>query len=247
MSESRELREKYAKVLRKLEGHEKKIKSLEKQLEEKNEEMMHIHIEPDVSHGPPSDLSSGNYQTPLTSLSQSAELEQQDPPRLEGPNVLLQLQNDNEAKQQQIIKLNQEVTQLKRRFDHAGGLEEQLTRLTMEASNHEEEKRKLQQRIEQLQRGVQPQPPHHGETDETQKLKEALQEKESEIRQLRKQQESHQKTATEFGVLQEHSKKQSKQMMQLRSHVDAAKVSGFLGSCSYSYYLKYLCISVLVT
>ena len=81
------------------------------------------------------------------------------------------------------------------------------------------------------------------ETDETQKLKEVLQEKESEIRQLRKQQESYQKIATEFGALQEHSKKQ---MMQLRLHLDAAKVSSFLGSYSYSYYLKCLCISVLV-
>ena len=187
------------------------------------------------------------------------------------PNPFLQLQKDDEAKDQQVIKPNQEVIQLGRRLDHAGRLEDRFTRLIMEASTPKEEKRKVQKHL-QLQHG---QSFHYGEADvqqqtqltiinrhenkyreeiaqlkrklvtaerklhsgpvthidgaETQKLTEALQQ-EMEIRQLRKQQQSYQKTATEVCALQKHSTKRSKQVMQLQSHVDAAKVSSFLSS-----------------
>ena len=56
-------------------------------------------------------------------------------------------------------------------------------------------------------------------------LQEALQERDSRIQHLQEQLESYRKTATEFSALQEHSKQQSKHVMKLRSHVDAAKVS----------------------
>ena len=45
-------------------------------------------------------------------------------------------------------KQTQEILQLKRRLDHAGGLEEQLTRLTMSVSTLEEENKELQKQLQ---------------------------------------------------------------------------------------------------
>ena len=45
-------------------------------------------------------------------------------------------------------KQTQEILQLKRRLDHAGGLEEQLTRLTMSVSTLEEQNKELQKQLQ---------------------------------------------------------------------------------------------------
>ena len=254
--------------------------------------MAQLRAELDASRGPSSGLSSGSYQTPLSSFSEGTEVEQ---PTVEGQNggLIMRLQRENQTKDGEIVKLKKDIIQLERRLDHAGELEEQTTRLATEVSVHEKEKIELQKQIEKLQHQAEPQQPLHDEadvhalrrggdilkqknadlhrqlevttrqyekqynqvvhenaqlrqkltaaekklhsgplthiddadTDEMQKLKEALQERESRIQHLQEQLESYQKTATEFSALQEHSKQQSKRVMKLRSHVDAAKVS----------------------
>ena len=290
LTENKELREKRAKVLRKLSEQEKKSKRLQEQLAEKDEEVARLRAELDASRGPSSGLSSGSYQTPLSSFSEGTEVEQ---PTVEGQNggLIMRLQRENQTKDGEIVKLKKDIIQLKRRLDHAGELEEQTTRLATEVSVHEQEKIELQKQIEKLQHQAEPQQPLHDEadvhalrregdilkqknadlhrqleatrqyekqynqairinaqlrekltaaekqlhsgplthiddadTDEMPKLKEALQERESRIQHLQEQLESYRKTATEFSALQEHSKQQSKRVMKLRSHVDAAKV-----------------------
>ena len=290
--ENQELRDKQAKLLRRLSDQEKKSKRLQEQLVEKDREVTQLYTELTASRGPSSGLPTGSFQTPPSSLSQ---LEQQNPPRSEGQNVLvLHLQKDNQSKGEEISKLRKEVTQLQRRLDYAEELEKQNTQLATAVSVYEDEKKNLQKQIEQLQHRIKPQPLHRDgagihtlqlecdtlkkeiadlrsqlevtrryetqyfeevsenarlreklaatkeelrgpvthidDTDmyETEKLKEALEGKELHIEHLQRQLESYRKTATEFGELQQHSKKQSQQMMQLRSHIDASQVSGVL-------------------
>ena len=301
LSESKELRAKHEKLLRKLAEQENKSKRLQGQLAGREEEVFQLRDELAALRGPSSDLSSGNFHTPLSSLSEGAELEQ---PTTEGQNgggLLMRLQTENQAKSGEITKLKQAITQLERRLDYAEDLEKQTTRLVTEASVHEQEKKELQEQVDKLQRSAKQQNPQSlvaedvqalhlechtlkqenadlqsqievtrrhekqysktmdenarlrkqlaaaekrlrsgplthiddDDADEMEKLKEALQERESQLQHLQEQLELYKKTETEFSALQQHSKQQSKQAMKLRSHVDAAKVSSTL--------LKYLC------
>ena len=191
LSESKELRAKHEKLLRKLAEQENKSKRLQGQLAGREEEVFELRDELAALRGPFSDLSSGNYQTPLSCLSEGPELEQ---PTAEGQNgggLLMRLQTECWAKSKEITKLKQAITQLKRRLDYAEDLEKQTTRLITEASVHEQEKIELQEQVEKLQ-------------------------------------QERYNTKTEFSALQEHFEQQSKQVMKLRSHIDAAKVSNVL-------------------
>ena len=145
LSESKELRAKHEKLLRRLVEQENKSKRLQGQLAGREEEVFELRDELAALRGPFSDLSSGNYQTPLSCLSEGAELEGQN------GALLVRLQTENQTKAGEITKLKQTITQLERRLDYAGKLEEQTTRYATEASVYEQEKRELQEQIEKLQ------------------------------------------------------------------------------------------------
>lgn len=68
--------------------------------------------------------------------------------------MVQKLQDDNAGKDAAIRKLEQEVTQLQQRLKFVGQLEEQIIRLTTEQSEHDAEKKNLQEEIEKLQHEI---------------------------------------------------------------------------------------------
>ena len=144
-------------------------------------------------------------------------------------DILLRLQNDSEGKDDTIKSLEGEVNQLKKRLKYAEQLEESLIR----SYAHEQKLQELAQRYEKQ---------YHEELEENSWLREISQlEKEiqgqeegtthidevddpdlnAELR--RKDQHVHTLQA-QVEALQQHSKGQSKQILQLMQELDALKV-----------------------
>lgn len=117
------------------------------------------------------------YQTPLSSFTESSsgqgECEHRHLIQSRDTDLIQKLQDDNAGKGAAIKKLEQEVTQLQQRLKFAGQLEEQIIRLTTEQSEHDAEKKKLQEEIEKLQREIEiTHKPTGRYTHEQQKLQE---------------------------------------------------------------------------
>ena len=218
--------------------------------------------------GPASMLSTDSevYHTPLSSLSEQDRRVRQDlvQPGSCGSDVISRLQEDNQAKDAIIRKLQQEVNQLQQRLKYAEQLEEQNLRLTTEESKHEEEKQTLRAEVQKLQRKASVSRPYtrgyaheqklqelvkhyeqqyNEELEQNTMLREKISYLEREMQELEggtsyigevddsdmkvklKQKEQHIHTLqTQVQSLQQHSKGQSRQVLQLKQELEALKV-----------------------
>ena len=192
--------------------------------------MARLHYELTASSRPAYTLStdSERYHTPYSSPSKNGgehrglvEVGATD------SDILLRLQNDSEGKDDTIKSLEGEVNQLKKRLKYAEQLEESLIR----SYAHEQKLQELAQRYEKQ---------YHEELEENSQLQEKISQLEKEVQgqkegnthiddlddpdlnaELRRKDQHVHTLQAQVEALQQHSKGQSKQILQLKQELGA--------------------------